>query len=81
MAFFRNEPITDVVRRLNLSADDEAGMNLLEQEVWGILLTYNLIRREPTRASEKHKKAPLEINFRFALQFIATEMITLENTL
>jgi hypothetical protein len=29
MAFFRNEPITDVVRRLNLSADGEAGMNLL----------------------------------------------------
>ena len=24
-----NEPITDVVRRLNLSADGEAGMNLL----------------------------------------------------
>lgn len=29
MAFFRNEPITDVVRRLNLSADGEAGINLL----------------------------------------------------
>lgn len=29
MAFFRNEPITDVVRRLNLSADGEVGMNLL----------------------------------------------------
>ena len=27
MAFFRNEPITDVVRRLNLSVDGEAGMN------------------------------------------------------
>lgn len=26
---FRNEPITDVVRRLNLSADGEAGINLL----------------------------------------------------
>lgn len=29
MAFFRNEPITDVARRLNPSADSEAGMNLL----------------------------------------------------
>lgn len=29
MAFSRNEPITDVVLRLNLSADGEAGMNLL----------------------------------------------------
>jgi hypothetical protein len=32
MAFFRNEPITDVVRRLNLSADGEAGMNLLARK-------------------------------------------------
>lgn len=33
MAFFRNEPITDVVRRLSLSADGEAGMNLLARSV------------------------------------------------
>ena len=33
MAFFRNEPITDVVRRLNLSADGEAGINLLTRSV------------------------------------------------
>ena len=29
MAFFRNEPITEIVRRLNLSADGEAGTQLL----------------------------------------------------
>lgn len=29
MDFFRNEPITDVVRRLNLSTDSESVMNLL----------------------------------------------------
>lgn len=29
IAFFRNEPITDVARRLNLSADGDAGMSLL----------------------------------------------------
>lgn len=28
----------------------------LEQEVWGMLLAYNLIRREVTKAAEKHKK-------------------------
>ena len=33
MAFFRNEPITDVVRRLKLSADGEAGINLLTRSV------------------------------------------------
>ncbi|OAT14615.1 transposase [Buttiauxella noackiae ATCC 51607] len=53
---------------------------LLEQEVWGMLLAYNLIRREATRAAEKHKRAPSEISFKFAFQFIATEMIVLGNT-
>lgn len=33
MAFFRNEPITDVVRRLKLRADGEAGINLLPRSV------------------------------------------------
>lgn len=53
---------------------------LLEQEVWGMLLAYNLIRREATKAAEKHKRAPSEISFKFAFQFIATEMIVLGNT-
>ena len=45
-----------------------------------MLLAYNLIRRETTRAAEKHRKAPSEISFKFAFQFIATEMIVLGNT-
>jgi len=28
MTFFRNEPITDVVRRLSLSANGEAGISI-----------------------------------------------------
>ena len=55
-------------------------VELLEQEVWGMLLAYNLIRREATRAAEKHKRAPAEISFKFAFQFIATELIVLGNT-
>ena len=55
-------------------------VELLEQEVWGMLLAYNLIRREATKAAEKHNKAPSEISFKFAFQFIATEMIVLGNT-
>ena len=51
-----------------------------EQEVWGMLLAHNLIRREATKAAEKHKKAPSEISFKFAFKFIATEMIVLGNT-
>jgi hypothetical protein len=41
-------------------------VDLLEQEVWGILLDYNLIRRESTKAAEKHKKASSETSFKFA---------------
>lgn len=55
-------------------------VELLEQEVWGMLLAYNLIRCEATKAAEKHKKAASEISFKFAFQFIATEMIVLGNT-
>jgi len=45
-----------------------------------MLLAYNLIRREAIKAVEKHKKAPSEMSFKFAFQFIATEMIVLGNT-
>ncbi len=45
-----------------------------------MLQAYNLIRREATKAAEKHKKAASEISFKFAFQFIATEMIVLGNT-
>ncbi len=55
-------------------------VELLEQEGWGILLTYNLIRRETTKAAEKHKKAASEISFKFAFQLFVTEMIVLGNT-
>ena len=37
MAFSRDEPVTGVVRRLNLSADGEVGMNLLARRAWGLL--------------------------------------------
>ncbi len=44
-----------------------------EQVVWGMLLTYNLIRREAIKAAEKHKKAVSEISVKFAFRFIAGE--------
>ncbi len=45
----------------------------LEQKVWGMSLAYNLIRREATKAAS-------EISFKFAFQFVATEMIEQGNT-
>ena len=44
-------------------------VELLEQEAWGMLVVYNLIRREATKAAEKHKKSASEISFKFAFQF------------
>ena len=55
-------------------------VELLEQEAWGMLVVYNLIRREATTAAEKHKKSASEISFKFAFQFIATKMIVPGNT-
>ncbi|WP_348533071.1 transposase domain-containing protein [Escherichia coli] len=55
MVFFRNEPITDVVRRLNLSADGEAGMNLLA-------------RSAVTQARQRVGAAPVEWLFRQTAQ-------------
>ena len=57
MAFFRNEPITDVVRRLNLSADGEAGINLLA-------------RSAVTQARQRVGAAPVEWLFRTACSFL-----------
>ncbi len=60
MAFFRNEPITDVVRRLNLSADGEAGMNLLA-------------RSAVTQARQRVGGAPVEWLFRQTAQIWGAE--------
>jgi hypothetical protein len=37
------------------------------QEIWGILLAYNLVRREMALAAEKEQVAPNRISFRLAL--------------
>lgn len=55
MDFFRNEPITDVVCHLNLSADDEAGINLLA-------------RSAVTLARQRVGAAPVEWLFRQTVQ-------------
>lgn len=52
---------------------------LVYQELWGLLLTYNLIRREASQAAVEHARAPQDISFKFACQFIAAELISLSN--
>lgn len=44
----------------------------VEQEIWGLLLTYNLIRREMAFAADEHKVEPKRISFTSALLWIRT---------
>lgn len=56
-------------------------VELLHQEVWGLLLAYNLIRREAALAAKHHKRAPSEISFKFAFDVISAELYWLGNTI
>ncbi|WP_188708323.1 IS4 family transposase, partial [Neiella marina] len=52
-------------------------VELIYQELWGVLLGYNLIRREASLAAVTHGRSPQEISFKFAYQFIATQLISM----
>lgn len=48
----------------------------VEQEVWGLLLVYNLVRREMLLAAEAHKLPPTRISFRSSLMWIRNFWVT-----
>ncbi len=50
---------------------------LIYQELWGVLLAYNLIRREASQAAVEFGQAPADIKFKFACQFIAAQLIVM----
>jgi hypothetical protein len=50
---------------------------LIYQELWGLLLAYNLVRREASHAAVEYGRAPSQISFKFAFQFIATQLIVM----
>ena len=52
-------------------------VDLVYQELWGLLLAYNLIRREASLAAVEHHRSPADISFKFAFQFIATQLIVM----
>jgi len=57
-------------------------VELVYQELWGVLLGYNLIRREASRqAGVVHQRAPSEISFKFACQFIASQLVVMAGAL
>lgn len=52
-------------------------MDLVYQEVWGLLLAYNMIRREASQAAVVHGQNPARIRFKFAYQYIAAQLIVM----
>jgi IS4 transposase len=43
-------------------------VDLVYQELWGLLLAYNVVRREASQAAVAHQRAPSEVSFKFACQ-------------
>ena len=52
-------------------------VELIYQEVWGMLLAYNVIRREASQAAVEFGRAPSEIRFKPAYQYIAAQLIVM----
>ena len=52
-------------------------VELIYQEVWGMLLAYNVIRREASLAAVSFGRDPNEIRFKPAYQFIAAQLIVM----
>jgi hypothetical protein len=44
--------------------------DLVRQEVWGVLIAYNLIRRQMARVAEHTKVSPARISFRNTMHFV-----------
>lgn len=52
-------------------------VELVYQELWGVLLAYNLVRREASQAVEAHQRTQQEVSFKFACQFIASQLVVM----
>ena len=51
--------------------------DLVYQELWGLLLAYNVVRREASQAAVAHKRASSEVSFKFAYQHIASHLVVM----
>ncbi len=52
-------------------------IDLVYQEVWGLLLAYNVIRREASQAVVAFGRAPSNIRFKPACQYIAVQLLVM----
>ena len=50
---------------------------LIYQEVWGMLLTYNIIRRESAQAATVFGRSPMDMRFKPVCQYIAVQLIVM----
>lgn len=50
---------------------------LVYQELWGLLLSYNVIRREAAKAAVQFDRAPSEIRFKAVCDYIAVQLIVM----
>ena len=52
-------------------------IDLVYQEVWGLLLAYNIIRREASQAAVAFGRSPGDIRFKPVAQYIAVQLIVM----
>jgi len=52
-------------------------IDLIYQEVWGMLLAYNIVRKEASQAALAYERSPSEISFKAAYTFIASQLIVM----
>ena len=52
-------------------------VDLIYQEVWGMLLTYNIIRRESAQAAVAFGLSPSDMSFKHACKYIAVQLIVM----
>jgi hypothetical protein len=52
-------------------------VELIYQEVWGMLLAYNIVRREAGQAAIAHNLSPSDISFKSAFAYIASELMVM----
>ncbi|GLS25855.1 hypothetical protein GCM10007877_15690 [Marinibactrum halimedae] len=52
-------------------------VDLVYQELWGLLLSYNVIRREAAMAAIQFDRAPSDIRFKVVCDYIAVQLIVM----
>ncbi len=52
-------------------------VNLVYQELWGLLLCYNIVRREASMAAVSFDRSPSDIRFKSVCDYIAVQLIVM----